>query len=39
MEVFISLIIAVAAGVISHLICKWLDNDKKQATSLWSKPP
>ena len=28
-EFLISLIIAVMAGVISHLICKWLDNDKK----------
>ncbi len=29
MEFLISLIIAVMAGVISHLICKWLDSDKK----------
>lgn len=29
MDILISLIIAVMAGVISHLICKWLDNDKK----------
>ncbi|MBB5265995.1 hypothetical protein HNP82_003147 [Catenibacillus scindens] len=29
MEALISFIIAVAAGVISHLICKWLDNNKK----------
>ena len=29
MEFLISLIIAVMAGVISHLICKWLDGDKK----------
>lgn len=28
MEFFISLIVAVAAGVICHLICKWLDGDK-----------
>lgn len=28
MEFFASLIIAVAAGVICHLICKWLDGDK-----------
>lgn len=29
LEILISLIIAVMAGVISHLICKWLDNNKK----------
>ena len=29
MEFLISLIIAVVAGVISHLICRWLDNDEK----------
>lgn len=29
MEILISLIITVMAGVISHFICKWLDNDKK----------
>lgn len=29
MDLLISLIIAVMASVISHLICKWLDNDKK----------
>ena len=29
LEILLSLVIAVAAGVISHLICKWLDNDKK----------
>ena len=28
-EFLISLIVAVMAGVISHLICKWLDSDKK----------
>ncbi len=28
-EILISLIIAVMASVISHLICKWLDNNKK----------
>ena len=26
MEVIVSFIIAVAAGVISHLVCKWLDS-------------
>ena len=24
----VSLLVAVVAGVISHLICKWLDGDK-----------
>ena len=28
-EILISLIIAVMSSVISHLICKWLDNNKK----------
>lgn len=28
LEILLSLTIAVAAGVISHLICKWLDGDK-----------
>ena len=28
MEFLLSLMVAVAAGVISHLICKWLDGDK-----------
>ncbi len=27
-EMLLSLLIAVMAGVISHLICKWLDSDK-----------
>lgn len=27
-EVITSLVIAVVAGVISHLVCKWLDGDK-----------
>ena len=27
-EIVVSLIVAIAAGVISHLICKWLDRDK-----------
>lgn len=29
LEILISLIIAVIANVISHLICKWLDKNKK----------
>ena len=28
MEILLSLLVAVAVGVISHLICKWLDGDK-----------
>lgn len=28
MDIIASLIVAVAAGVICHLICKWLDGDK-----------
>lgn len=28
MELLLSLIIAVVASVISHLICKWLDSDE-----------
>nr|DAU04834.1 MAG TPA: SCIMP protein [Caudoviricetes sp.] len=27
-DAVISLIISIAAGVISHLICKWLDRNK-----------
>ncbi len=30
MESIMSLIVAVMASVISHLICKWLDNNKKK---------
>lgn len=29
MEILTPIIIAVVADLISHLICKWLDNDKK----------
>lgn len=28
LDVIISLLVAVMAGVISHLVCKWLDGDK-----------
>lgn len=28
-QTFISLTIAVVAGVTTHLICKWLDSDDK----------
>ena len=31
-----SFIIAVAAGVACHLICKWLDGDKQSVTGLWA---
>lgn len=27
-EILLSLIVSVVAGVISHLICKWLDGHK-----------
>lgn len=38
-DLLLSLIIAVVASVISHLICKWLDSDKQSVTSLWFKLP
>ena len=28
-DFFITFIISVTAGVVCHLICKWLDRDKK----------
>lgn len=28
LDIFLSFIVAVAAGVVSHLISKWLDGDK-----------
>ena len=34
MEDAISFIFAVMAGVVCHLICKWLDGDKQPVTSL-----
>ena len=37
MEYILSFIVTVVAGVVCHLICKWLDSDK--VTSLWFKPP
>ena len=30
MEVIVSFIVAVMAGVISHLVCKWLDSKNKK---------
>ena len=27
-EVFVSFIVAVTAGVVCHLVCKWLDGDQ-----------
>lgn len=30
MEVIVSFIVAVMAGVISHLVCKWLDSKDKK---------
>ena len=34
MEDAISFIFAVMAGVVCHLICKWMDGDKQPVTSL-----
>lgn len=28
LDIITSLVIAIVAGVVSHLICKWLDGDK-----------
>lgn len=29
MEILVTFLVAVAAGVACHIICKWLDSDKK----------
>ena len=39
MDLVFSFVVTVAAGVVCHLICKWLDSDKQSVTSLWIKPP
>ncbi len=36
MDLALSFIVAVAAGVVCHYIIKWLDGDKLTATSLGS---
>ena len=35
MDLALSFIVAVAAGVVCHYIIKWLDSDKQPVTSLW----
>ena len=35
MDLALSFIVAVAAGVVCHYIIKWLDGDKQPVTSLW----
>lgn len=30
MESFMSYIVAIMAGVVSHIICKWLDDNDKR---------
>ena len=35
MDLALSFIVAVAAGVVCHDIIKWLDNNKELVTSLW----
>ena len=36
MDLALSFIVAVAAGVVCHYIIKWLDGDKYPVTNLWS---